>query len=243
MLSPVTTEPRPPDDDNATASPGEAPHEPVTDERPAPMPWEHTVADAPSTAPEAQVVADTAEVSWAAAEAESRDVPGAPGLIYAGVVRRTTAWIVDIFVIAVLSLVILGVLIAVIVGTPEPGDTALSTVTWVGVAVIATVYFIVFWTGGKRATPGMRVLRLQVGNIDTGATLTPDQAAVRVAALGVVMWPLIAVPTIGVVGAFALFVWPLVLLGSTALNERRRGIHDRIARTAMVQPGGAKSSS
>ena len=92
-------------------------------------------------------------------------------------------------------------------------------------------------------SPGMRALGLQIGNVETGATLTPDQAAIRVAALGIVMWPLIAVPTIGVVGGFALFVWPIVLLVSTALNDRRRGIHDRISGTAMVQPGGAKSSS
>ena len=236
-------EPRPPEDDDATASPGEAPPEPVTDAQPAPLPWEHTVGDAPSTAPEPQDVDEEAEVSWAPPDDESRDVPGAPGLIYAGVLRRTVAWLVDVFLIAVLSLVILGVLIALIVGTPEPGDTTLSTVTWVGIAVIAAVYFIVFWTGGKRATPGMRALSLQIGNVETGATLTPDQAAIRVAALGIVMWPLIAVPAIGVVGGFALFVWPVVLLVSTALNDRRRGIHDRIAGTAMVQPGGAKSSS
>ena len=237
-------DPRPPEDDDATTRPEEAPPpEPVTEAWPAPLPWEHTLGDAPSSAPEPQVVVDDAEVSWAPAEAESRDVPGAPGLIYAGAVRRSVAWVVDMFLIAVLSIVILLVLIALIVGTPEPGDTALSTVAWVGIAVIAAVYFIVFWTGGQRATPGMRVLSLQVGNFETGATLTPDQAAIRVAALGIVMWPLIAVPAIGVVGGFALFVWPLVLLVSTALNGRRRGIHDRIAGTAMVQPGGAKSAS
>ena len=110
---------------------------------------------------------------WTQAEDHTRDVPGAPGLIYAGVLPRSLAWFVDGFVIALLSLVILGVLIALIVGTPEQGDTTLSTITWVGIAVIAAVYFIVFWTGRKRATPGMRLLSLQVGNVETGATLTP----------------------------------------------------------------------
>ena len=236
-------EQRPTEDDDANASSGEALAEPVTDGRPAPMPWEYPFRDAPSTSPEPQDVGEEAEVPWTPPEDESRDVPGAPGLIYAGVLPRTVAWFIDGFIIAVLSLVILGILIALIVGSPEPGDTALSTVTWVGIAVIAAVYFIVFWTGRRRATPGMRLLSLQVGNVETGATLTPDQAAIRVAALGIVMWPLIAVPAIGVVGGFALFVWPLVLIVSTALNDRRRGIHDRIAGTAMVQPGGAKSSS
>ena len=234
---------RPPQDDDATGSSAEALPEPVTEAGPEALPGEHTAGDAPSTATDPQVVDKGAEVSWASPDDESRDVPGVPGLIYAGVVRRTVAWLVDLFLIAVLSLMILGILIALIVGTPEEGDTTLSVVTWVGIAIIAAVYFIVFWTGGKRATPGMRALSLQVGNVETGTTLTPDQAAIRVAALGIVVWPLIAVPAIGVVGGFALFVWPLVLLVSTALNDRRRGIHDRIAGTAMVQPGGAKSSS
>jgi len=239
----VTMEQRPPGDDDATASPGEAPPEPVTDVRPAPLPWEHTFADAPSTELEPPDVDGQAEVSWAPPEDNPREVEGAPGLIYAGVLKRTVAWFVDLFIIAVLSLLILGFLIALIVGTPEPGDTALSTVTWVGIAVIASVYFIVFWTGRKRATPGMRVFSLQVGNVETGATLTPDQAAIRVGALGIVVWPLIAVPAIGVVGGTAMFVWPIVLLVSTAMNARRRGIHDRIAGTAIAQPGGVKSSS
>ena len=238
----VTMDQRPPEDDDATGSHGETPLEPVPDARPAPLPWEHTVGAAPSVTLEPQDVDQAAEVPWAQGEDHTRDVPGAPGLIYAGVLPRSLAWFVDGFVIALLSLVILGVLIALIVGMPEQGDTTLSTITWVGIAVIAAVYFIVFWTGRKRATPGMRLLSLQVGNVETGATLTPDQAAIRVAALGIVIWPLVAVPTIGVVGGFALFVWPLVLLASTGLNTRRRGIHDRIAGTAVVQPGGAPSS-
>jgi uncharacterized RDD family membrane protein YckC len=236
-------DPRPPEDDDATENAAGGHPEPLAEALPAPLPWEHTLGDAPSSATEAQVVDEAAEVSWAPPDVGSRDVAGAPGLISAGVVPRTVAWLIDLFVVAVLSLVVLGALIAVIVGTPEPGDTTLTIVTWVGIAVIAAVYFIAFWTGGKRATPGMRALSLQIGNVETGTTLTPDQAAIRVAALGIVIWPLVAVPVIGVVGGFALVVWPVVLLVSTGLNDRRRGIHDRIAGTAMVQPRGATSSS
>ena len=151
------------------------------------------------------------------------------------------AWLVDLFLIAVLSLVILGILIALIVGTPEQGDTTLSTVTWVGIAVIAAVYFIVFWTGGKRATPGMRALSLQIGNVETGTTLTPDQAAIRVAALGIVVWPLIAVPADRRGRGFRVVRVAARAACVDSAERPRRGIHDRIAGTAMVQPGGAKS--
>jgi uncharacterized RDD family membrane protein YckC len=236
-------EQRPPQDDDATWSSGEARPEtpPETrpesppDPQPAEMPWEHMPGVGP--APEGQDGDEEAEVFWASPEAETRDIPGAPGLVYAGAFRRSAAWLIDVILIGILSIVILGILIALIVGTPRTGDTALSTVAWTGIAVIAAVYFIVFWTGRERATLGMRLLKLQVGDVDTGATLTPDQAAIRVAALGIVFWPLIAVPAIGVVGGLALLVWPFVLLVSTALNARRRGIHDRIARTAVAQPG------
>ena len=236
-------EPQPPADDIAAASPRDAPPGPVAEARPAPMPWEHPDSVAAPTALAPQDIAQEAEVSWAPPEDHARDVPGVSGLIFAGVWPRTLAWVVDLCLIAILSLVILGILIALIVGSPESGDTTLSIVTWVGIAVVAAVYFIVFWTGRKRATPGMRALRLQIGHAETGATLTPDQAAIRVAALGIVLWPIIAVPAIGVVGGFAMFIWPIVLLASTAMNERRRGIHDRLSGSAIVKPGEAKSPS
>ena len=59
---------RPPEDDDATGSPGEAPPEPVPDARPAPLPWEHTVEAAPSVTLEPQDVDRAAEVPWAQAE-------------------------------------------------------------------------------------------------------------------------------------------------------------------------------
>jgi uncharacterized RDD family membrane protein YckC len=103
--------------------------------------------------------------------------------------------------------------------------------------VIATVYFMGFWTGPRRATPGMRLVKLQIGFVATGEPLTVRQAALRVVALGIPLSPLIAVPQIGLISGTALLVWPVVLLVSTAANARRRGIHDRVAWSAVVTPG------
>jgi len=167
-----------------------------------------------------------------------RLVPGARGLIYAGVIPRTIAWFLDGFLIGLTSLVVLGVLIAVIVGSPQQGDAALSVIAWIGIAVIAGVYFIGFWTGPRRATPGMRLLKLQVGFVATGQPLTTRQAVVRVAALGIPVWPLVAIPVLSVVSGVALTVWPVILLVSTAVSARRRGLHDRVAWSAVVVPGG-----
>jgi uncharacterized RDD family membrane protein YckC len=169
---------------------------------------------------------------------QKRRVPGVPGLIFAGVIPRSVAWFVDLFLIAILSLVILTMLIAIIVGSPQQSDTALSVIAWIGIAVIAGVYFIGFWTGPRRATPGMRLLKLQVGFVATGQPLTTRQAVLRVAALGIPVWPLVAIPVISVVSGVALTVWPIILLVSTAVSARRRGLHDRVAWSAVVMPGG-----
>jgi uncharacterized RDD family membrane protein YckC len=169
---------------------------------------------------------------------QKRRVPGVPGLIFAGVIPRSVAWFVDLFLIAVVSLVVLTALIAIIVGGPRQNDTALSVIAWIGIAVIAAVYFISFWTGTRRATPGMRLLKLQVGFVATGQPLTARQAVLRVAALGIPIWPLIAIPAISVVSAVALTAWPILLLVSTAVSARRRGLHDRVAWSAVVMPSG-----
>lgn len=172
-----------------------------------------------------------------------RLVPGAAGLIYAGVIPRAIAWFLDCFLIGLTSVVVLGVLTAVIVEGPRNDDAALTVIQWIGIAVIAAVYFMGFWTGPRRATPGMRLLKLQVGFVATGEPLSVRQAALRFMALGIPLWPLIAVPQIGVIAATLLLVWPVVLLVSTAVNARRRGLHDRVAWSAVVTPGGAPRSA
>jgi uncharacterized RDD family membrane protein YckC len=172
-----------------------------------------------------------------------RLVPGARGLIYAGVIPRTIALVLDSVLIALASLIVLGVLIALIVGIPQQGDAALSVIAWIGLAVIATVYFMGFWTGPRRATPGMRLLKLQVGFVATGEPLSMRQAAFRVVALGIPLWPFIAVPQVNVIGGALLLAWPVVLLVSTAMSARRRGIHDRAAWSAVVMPGGPARSA
>ena len=234
-------ESRPPEGDEPALPepPAEPPADlPATEPSDAPLPWARVAAHEP--VPEGEPDESTPVASWVAPGLpRKRLVPGARGLIYAGVIPRTIAWFLDSFLIGLTSIVVLGVLIAVIVGSPMQGDAALSVIAWIGIAVIATVYFIGFWTGPRRATPGMRLLKLQIGFVATGEPLSVRQAVLRVAALGIPLWPLIAVPQIGVISGTALLVWPVVLLVSTAVNARRRGLHDRAAWSAVVTPAGA----
>jgi uncharacterized RDD family membrane protein YckC len=61
-----------------------------------------------------------------------------------------------------------------------------------------------------------------------------------VVALGIPLWPLIAVPQIGLISGTVMLIWPVILLVSTAANARRRGIHDRVAWSAVVTPSGTR---
>src|SRR5262245_39613797 len=219
-------EPRPPDAEEQSGQP----------EPPAEIPVE---GPGDASLPEVGPPKPQSAVFWGdPGVPQKRRVPGVPGLIFAGVIPRSVAWFVDLFLIAVVSLVVLTALIAVIVGSPRQNDTALSVIAWIGIAVIAAVYFIGFWTGPRRATPGMRLLKLQIGFVATGQPLTTRQAVLRVAALAIPIWPLVAIPVISVVTGVALTVWPIVLLVSTAMSARRRGLHDRVAWSAVVMPGG-----
>jgi uncharacterized RDD family membrane protein YckC len=217
-------EPRPPDAEELPGRPEAATEFPA--EAPAEAPLPEVAAQEPQPA-----------VFWGdPGVPQKRRVPGVPGLIFAGVIPRSVAWFVDLFLIAVVSLVVLTALIAIVIGGARESDTALGVIAWIGIAVIAAVYFIGFWTGTRRATPGMRLLKLQVGFVATGQPLTARQAFLRVAALGIPIWPLIAIPAISVVSAVALTVWPILLLVSTAVSARRRGLHDRVAWSAVVMP-------
>jgi uncharacterized RDD family membrane protein YckC len=235
-------ESRPPEgEEPALAEPPAAPPPDLPGQRTepsdAPMPFERAAAQEP--VPEGEPLESAPVASWVAPGLpRKRLVPGARGLIYAGVIPRTIAWLLDSFLIGLTSLVVLAVLIAVIVGSPQQDDAALSVIAWIGIAVIATVYFIGFWTGPRRATPGMRLLKLQIGFVATGEPLSVRQAVLRVAAFGIPLWPLIAIPQIGVISGTVLLVWTVVLLVSTAINARRRGLHDRAAWSAVVTPAG-----
>jgi uncharacterized RDD family membrane protein YckC len=231
--------------------PGSTEPQPEPSPQPVPMPWERpATASAPATLPSGidepvdpeKDGGPAPEVFWAPPPSpKRREVEGAPGLVYAGVIPRTIAWLVDGLLVGFLSLVVIGILITIIVGSPEPGDTALSFVAWVGIAVITAAYLLAAWLGQGRATVGMRLLSLRIGAVANGAPLTLRQAIVRVALLGIVLWPLVAIPTIGVVGAAAFLVWPFVLLISAIVHPKRQGIHDRVAGTAIVGPAEASS--
>ncbi len=163
-------------------------------------------------------------------------VPGAPDLIYAGTVARLVAFILDSFILGVVSIA----LAVVVVGVLGSGSVATAVAT-TGFMVLDLVYFVLLWTGRRRATFGMRLLKLQIGNAMDGRTVTREQAVRRWLAYGQWLYLLAIVPALANLGNLLALVWSVVLLVSVASNAIHQGLHDKFAGTAIVQPRGSSN--
>jgi uncharacterized RDD family membrane protein YckC len=136
---------------------------------------------------------------------------------YGGLVTRAIAFAVDA---AIVNLT--GVAVGVVVGlalsildTPEKTDNLLLAVGSVLFAMWTVGYFVAFWsTTGQ--TPGNRLMRIRVRRSGEDAPLRARWALVRLAAL--------------VLAAVPLLLGFLPIL----VTDRRRGLHDFLARSVVV---------
>ncbi len=173
----------------------------------------------------------------------------APSLVYADVLNRVVAYVIDGLVLVILNIgagIVLGIIgIAVITGTGGNIST-----NWVGSLIYAFVglaisgaYFVYLWTN-QRSTVGMKVLNLQIGNAPEGATITTEQAIRRWLALGAIFsiaQVLNPLPLIGFVIGLAALAWIIFLLYTTATSPTKQGWHDKFANTMIVKAVGGSS--
>ncbi len=169
--------------------------------------------------------------TWQAPQAYAPQ-PGA--LKFGGVLPRLLAYFLDGFIVSIL-VALVGGLLGAIAGSAGFDSFVVTTVLSVGAYAL---YFIGFWTSGARATPGMRLFHLQIGQAADGRRLTVGQAGIRWVAMGYPFALLGIVPALAVLSSLPLAIWSLVLLVSTAMSPTRQGIHDRVAGSAMVAPEG-----
>ena len=218
--------------------------------------WQRGPDDRPSgtgpptwqSSPEGSPSAGTTGGGWAAPSAAA-SVPGTAGYFYADVPNRAVAYIIDIIILAVIGFIV-GIVLAGITGptmTINPGATDPTTAFTVntGAVLIATIvttiinglYFVLSWTS-MRATPGQKVLGMQVGNETDGATLTLNQAVIR--------WILLGAPfgiaqmlsgILGVLVVVVAIIWFIALLVTTAQSPTKQGLHDRYAHSVVVKAG------
>lgn len=172
------------------------------------------------------------------------EVPGAPGFAFASVFARLIAYLVDGLIIGLAAAAA-----AIALGFSEwtrIGNTTFVSVSGtplsVAVTLVGLVYFVFFWTGGRRATLGQRIFDIQVGNAFDGRPLTPSQAVARWVGLGSLFGVLAILPRLEGIASVAQFVWLIILLVTTAQSSTKQGVHDRFANSAIVRPMSRGSS-
>ncbi len=195
----------------------------------APVGWAGPADQPPSGTP-----ADGPVVPWSAPAAPVATAvgPAVDGVVIARVFPRVVAYFIDSLLLGALG-VALSAALGLYDASPDP-------VMIFGVAAVLVLidllYFIGLWTSGLHGTLGMRILRLRILDSVTAGTLPLNDALLRWIALSGAVGILGLVPGLraylGLIGA----IWVLILLITTATNPLRQGLHDRWARSVVVQP-------
>jgi uncharacterized RDD family membrane protein YckC len=187
-------------------------------------------------------------------------VAGAAGLRYADVLPRLVAWLIDVLILGIIGSVISAFangmsggsmdLAALMSGSMNSlRDDAYGRFLLISflAALLSTLidlgYFVLMWTSRGRATLGMRLLKLQIGNAADGRTLTGALAFRRWLAMGSWVSLFGLFPIFGGLASLAQLAWALVLLVTTASSPTRQGLHDRAAGSAIVQPASGSGNA
>jgi uncharacterized RDD family membrane protein YckC len=150
------------------------------------------------------------------AEATAEIEPVA-GQEYVGLVTRTIAFVVDAALINVVAIVTAAAVSLIYTALSIPDELRALAIAGGSATYLlwTTGYFVTFWsTTGQ--TPGNRLLRIRVQPA-SGERIRPRRALLRFAAL--------------ILAALPLFAGLLLIL----VDDRRRGLHDYLARTVVVE--------
>jgi uncharacterized RDD family membrane protein YckC len=165
----------------------------------------------------------------------------APGIVYADVVTRIIALVIDSLILFV-AYIIIAIVLAIFGGFV--GWFLGSIVYFVGSAA----YFVYTWTK-QRATYGQKMMKLETVNAADGATLTQPQAIRRWAFMygpAVIasifsripagdLGSLVILGTIGFLISILGLVYSLYLLYTTTQSPKRQGFHDVQAGTVVIK--------
>ena len=217
--------------DTAAPTPAEEPS-PGAEAPPAPAPAPGLISAQPTGTLGGQSAPPGAPlVAWAAPTGPVA-APTIGGLVIAGTFTRLVAYAADLLFLGAIGVAVDGAL-----GLFDTGRDSNLALLVGGVLVgVDFLYFVGLWTSGLRATLGMRMLRLRVVNAVTSETMSVNDGVLRWLALSGAVAILTLVPGLGGFIGLLSLVWMVVLLGTTALNPLHQGLHDRWARSVVVQP-------
>lgn len=167
-----------------------------------------------------QAATHHAEAAAAQAAALARVHPAPPaaaGADYAGLMTRALAFAIDAVAVSAVGAgvgAILGLALSLL-SVPSGVSDVLAALAGAAFLVWTIIYFVTFWsTTGQ--TVGNRLMRIRVIPAHGSGPLPPRRGALRLAAM-----------TLAAIPLFAGFLLVLV-------DDRRRGLHDIIARTLVV---------
>jgi len=218
-------------DQNPDPTPQAEPGPPATPEAaaapPHPTSAAATVPPPPPATPQPPVAppAPPPGYTW---DAPNEPAGPAPGFRFASHGGRLIAYIIDGIIIAILLTVLslIGVVFLAVGSTGDfndPDTLTLSAISIVGITILSVVgivvgvgYFPWFWARAGQ-TPGMKLFRLRVVRDRDGGPISGGQAVIRLIGL----WISGAVFYLG-------YVWILI-------DSRRRGWHDLLAGTCMIE--------
>lgn len=168
----------------------------------------------------------------------------APGVIYADLVTRIIAYIIDAILLTVLTwlvgIILVGLLTAIggVIGLLI-GFVVFAVIVLVGSAV----YFVYTWMN-MRASPGQRILGLETVNAADGSTLTQPQAVRRwgwlygvfaLATVGQIVLTGSSLSLLSTLLSLATLGYTIFLLYSASQSPKRQGYHDVQAGTVVVK--------
>lgn len=165
-------------------------------------------------------------------------VPGAPGYVFAGGLIRFVAYLIDGII-----LWFLGTVVFAMVGSLIPSVQGMFFAHTLVALAIDAIYFIGLWTSEGRATVGMRILKVQVGNAFDGRKLDLGQGVRRWLALGSWLAALGYTEDLSILVGLVALVWIIILLITTVTSPTKQGLHDRFANSAVVAPASGTLSS
>ena len=222
--------------------------EPTPSEMPpqAPIPPPQAPAPPPQAPAPPPQAPTTTQPAWMTAMTSTVPVAGPAGFYYADIPNRAIAYIIDAIILVVGFVIVAAVVAAVGLRTTSIDLTSPTLVSFNPVAglilaalnlVVSVGYFVYTWTA-MRGTVGMKVLGMQIGNAQDGATITMDQALRRALVLfgpGAVAQALGGWSILGLLIGLASFAWFLYLLYTTAVSPTKQGFHDVFAHTMVVK--------
>jgi uncharacterized RDD family membrane protein YckC len=161
----------------------------------------------------------------------------APGLAYGGFGVRLVALIIDGIILGIISGAISSILGIGFVGWYGVGPDTFRLglefgADWLAYvllnAAISGAYFVYSWTHGN-ATPGQRILNLEVRNAADGTPMAQNQAIKR--------WIFLILPIVNSIPGLGILValYNLFLAYTTYTDPAKQGFHDKQAGTVVVR--------